>query len=102
MVSGKKTILGGPKEYSQVRKKGRYGVDAWEVTFPKDVQRARRSSRGLTRIDEVPQTPRIPDVDIEKGHSELTSFEMSEPPKQSKWAKRLGDECVYLEGKNFH
>jgi hypothetical protein len=59
-------------------------------TFPKDVQR-RKSSRGLTRIDEVPNTPReMRSSDIEKGNSKLMQFEMSEPPKQSKWARKLG------------
>jgi hypothetical protein len=56
------------------------------TTFPKDVQKMRRSSRGLTRIDEVPPTPGI--SDIEKG--KMSSFEMSEPPKKSKWSKKLG------------
>lgn len=59
-------------------------------TFPKDVQKVRRSSRGLTKIDEVPPTPRARSSDIEKGNSNMSSFEMSEPPKKSKWAKKLG------------
>lgn len=59
-------------------------------TFPRDVQKVKRSSRGLTKIDEVPPTPRMRSGDIEKGNSKMSSFEMSEPPKQSKWAKKLG------------
>lgn len=59
-------------------------------TFPKDVQKVGRSSRGLTKIDEVPPTPGLRSSDIEKGNSKMSSFEMSEPPKKSKWAKTLG------------
>jgi hypothetical protein len=59
-------------------------------TFPKDVQGRRRSMRGLTKIDEVPNTPRTKTRDIEKADSKLTSFEMAEPEKQSKWAKKFG------------
>lgn len=46
----------------------------------------------MTRIDEVPNTPRHKvSVDVEKGmNSKMSSFEMSEPPKQSKWAKKFG------------
>ena len=61
-------------------------------TFPKDVQN-RRSKRGLTKIDEVPPTPRLREDfgDIEKGSrngnsTKISSFELSEPPKKSKWA----------------
>jgi hypothetical protein len=46
--------------------------------------------RGLTKIDEVPNTPRTKTRDIEKADSKLTSFEMAEPEKQSKWAKKFG------------
>ncbi|TVY47053.1 hypothetical protein LOCC1_G002978 [Lachnellula occidentalis] len=57
------------------------------TTFPKGVQDKRRvSTRGLTKIDEVPNTPR---ADVEKGMPKMSSFELSEPPKKSKWA-RLG------------
>jgi hypothetical protein len=56
-------------------------------TFRKDV---RRSTKGLARIDEVPPTPRTRSGDVEKGNSKLTEFEMEEPPKQSKWARKLG------------
>lgn len=58
-------------------------------TFPKDVQQ-RRSTRGATKIDDIPPTPRIRGFDVEKGNSKLSSFEMSEPPKKSKWAQKLG------------
>jgi hypothetical protein len=58
--------------------------------FPKDVQNPRRkSTRGLSRIEEVPNTPRVGSRDIEKGNSKLSSFEMSEPPKaKAKWGKK--------------
>ena len=59
-------------------------------TFPKDIQSKRRSTRGLTKINEVPNTPRTRSTDVEKANPKLTSFEMSEPPKQSKWARKLG------------
>lgn len=60
-------------------------------TFPKDIHDRRRSSRGLTKIDEVPNTPRMKSPDVEKGvTSKMSSFELSEPPKKSKWAKKFG------------
>lgn len=59
------------------------------TTFPKDVL-DRRPTKGLTRIDEVPPTPKMRGSDVEKGHSKISSFEMSEPPKKSKWAQKLG------------
>lgn len=46
--------------------------------------------RGLTKIDEVPNTPKTKTRDIEKADSKLTSFEMAEPQKQSKWSKKFG------------
>jgi hypothetical protein len=46
--------------------------------------------RGLTKIAEVPNTPRTKSRDIEKADSKLTSFELGEPPKQSKSAKKFG------------
>jgi hypothetical protein len=58
-------------------------------TFPKDVQQPRRSTRGATQIDDIPPTPRIQNFDVEKGRSKLSSFEMSEPPKKSKWAQKV-------------
>jgi len=58
-------------------------------TFPKDVQQ-RRSTRGASRIDDIPPTPKVRSFDVEKGPSKISSFEMSEPPKKSKWAQKLG------------
>lgn len=57
--------------------------------FPKDVQK-RKSTRGLTRIDEVPNTPRSKNTDVEKANPKLMQFEMSEPPKKSKWGGKFG------------
>jgi hypothetical protein len=60
------------------------------MAFPKDVQNPRRkTTRGLSRIEEVPNTPRVGSRDVEKGNSILSSFEMSEPPKaKAKWGKK--------------
>lgn len=55
------------------------------TTFPRDVQRPRRKSRGLTRIDEAPPSP-----DLEKSEGKMDSFELAEPPKGSKWARGSG------------
>ncbi|XMA09371.1 hypothetical protein WAI453_002162 [Rhynchosporium graminicola] len=58
-------------------------------TFPKDVHS--RSSRGLTRIEEVPTPRRSKTADVEKAHPKLMSFEMAElQSKQSKWARKFG------------
>lgn len=58
-------------------------------TFPKDVQNNRRSFKtGMSRIDEVPPTPRR--ADLEKGNQKVSSFELGQPPKQSKWAQKVG------------
>jgi len=57
-------------------------------TFPKDIQK--KSSRGLTRIDEVPNTPRTKNTDVEKANAKVMQFEMTEPPKQSKWGRKFG------------
>ncbi|RFU35151.1 hypothetical protein B7463_g1230, partial [Scytalidium lignicola] len=54
-------------------------------TFPKDVRR----SRGLERIEEVPPTPKRRMQDIEKGNPKIAQFEMSEPKKESKWARKF-------------
>ncbi|PBP25674.1 hypothetical protein BUE80_DR003410 [Diplocarpon rosae] len=56
-------------------------------TFPKDV---RRSNRGLIKIDEAPSPERPKTSDIEKANPKILSFEMAEPPKQSKWARKFG------------
>lgn len=62
------------------------------TTFPKDVQK-RKSNKGLSRIDEIPNSPRTRSTDIEKGNPKL-EFEMAEldvkPTKQSKWARKFG------------
>ncbi|KAM3066155.1 hypothetical protein ACMFMG_010504 [Clarireedia jacksonii] len=62
------------------------------TTFGKDVHR-RPSGRGLAKIDEVPPTPKNfrfgGSDDVEKADTKTTEFEMSEPPKQSKWARRM-------------
>lgn len=52
--------------------------------FPRSVK---RSSRAMTRIDEVPPTPRTRSNDVEKANGKLTSFEISEPAKPSRWKK---------------
>jgi len=57
------------------------------TTFPKDV---RRGSRGLQRIDEVPPTPRRGSNDVEKASAKLEAFEFSEPPKKSRWNRKIG------------
>jgi hypothetical protein len=57
--------------------------------FPKNVRDGGRTSRGRTRLDDVPPTPRMTSHDLEKANSKLTSFEMKESPKgASKWARR--------------
>lgn len=56
-------------------------------TFPKDVH-SKRGKRGLTKIEEVPNTPRITVDDLEKGNSKMASFEMSQPPKKAKKAQK--------------
>ncbi|KAG9246923.1 hypothetical protein BJ878DRAFT_539820 [Calycina marina] len=62
------------------------------TAFPKDIQK-RRSK--MSKIDEVPPTPRLREDfgDIEKGSrhgnsTKISSFELSEPPKKSKWAQQ--------------
>jgi len=59
------------------------------TTFPKDIQK-RPSGRGLTRIDEVPTTPKRRGTDVEKDGGRMMEFELSEPSKHSKWARKLG------------
>lgn len=58
-------------------------------TFPRDVQQRRPARSGMARIDEVPPTPRRTS-DLEKGNSNFSAFELEEPPKAKKWAKKLG------------
>ncbi len=61
--------------------------------FPKDVhgrRSSRRSSRGLRKIDEIPNTPKVQTTDVEKGDTKVASFELTEPPEESKWARKWG------------
>jgi hypothetical protein len=56
--------------------------------FPKGVRDPKRaSSRGMSRMDDVPPTPRLKREDIEKG-VKMAEFEMSEPPKNKKWGRK--------------
>ena len=58
-------------------------------TFPKDIQRRRSIRSGKTKIEEEPPTPKL-SVDLEKGNSKVAaSFELQQPPKGSKWAKKV-------------
>ncbi|PMD35210.1 hypothetical protein L207DRAFT_587522 [Hyaloscypha variabilis F] len=60
-------------------------------TFPKDMHSKRRSSRRVsTRLDDIPGSPKEANSDVEKGNPKVTSFVMAEPPKKSKWAKKIG------------
>ncbi|KAI9742988.1 MAG: hypothetical protein M1818_003283 [Claussenomyces sp. TS43310] len=56
--------------------------------FPRSVKDG-RNSRGRTRLEEVPPTPRLKTFDIEKANAEVGSFEMKEPKPSSKWAQKL-------------
>ncbi|CZR51887.1 uncharacterized protein PAC_01764 [Phialocephala subalpina] len=56
--------------------------------FPRDIH-SRQSRRGLTKIDEVPNTPRNRSADVEKGAKQM-SFELTEPPKKSRWERKSG------------
>lgn len=58
-------------------------------TLPKDINQKRPSRAGMARIDEEPPTPGR-SMDLEKGNSKLSSFELQQPPKGSKWAKKVG------------
>jgi hypothetical protein len=54
--------------------------------FPSSVKKGRRSSKNMSRIDDVPPTPKIKGVDLEKGNVKTKTFEMKEPPKpSSRW-----------------
>jgi hypothetical protein len=45
----------------------------------------------MTRIDEVPPTPKLARFDVEKGNTKMSSFEMKEPSKpSSKWGRKTG------------
>jgi hypothetical protein len=53
------------------------------------VKQGRRSSKNMSRIDEVPPTPKIKGVDLEKGNVKTKTFEMREPQKpSSKWGRK--------------
>jgi hypothetical protein len=57
--------------------------------FPSSVKQGRRSSKNMSRIDEVPPTPKIKGVDLEKGNVKTKTFEMKESPKpSSKWGRK--------------
>ena len=57
--------------------------------FPSSVKQGRRSSKNMSRIDDVPPTPKIKGVDLEKGNVKTKTFEMKEPPKpSSKWGRK--------------
>jgi len=63
-------------------------------TFPKDVRKSRRSTQrfsrsGLTRIEEVPNTPRH--EDIEKAKGKMSAFEFTEPeaPGKRGWGSKF-------------
>jgi len=55
--------------------------------FPRDV---RRSRMGLTRIEEVPNTPRNRSADVEKANPKQMSFELTAPPKKTRWERKSG------------
>ncbi|PMD54684.1 uncharacterized protein K444DRAFT_110889 [Hyaloscypha bicolor E] len=79
---------------ASIRKSARKVVTALtprRSTFPKDIHSKRRSSRRLsTKLDDIPGSPKEGTPDVEKGHPKMTSFVMAEPPKQPKWAKKIG------------
>lgn len=79
---------------ASIRKSARKVVTALtprRSTFPKDIHSKRRSSRRLsTKLDDIPGSPKEGTSDVEKGNPKVTSFMMAEPPKQPKWAKKIG------------
>jgi hypothetical protein len=57
--------------------------------FPSSVKQGKRSSKNMSRIDDVPPTPKIKGFDLEKGNMKTKTFEMKEPPKpSSKWGRK--------------
>jgi hypothetical protein len=58
-------------------------------TFPNDVRQKRPSRSGMARIEEE-QPASKQSFELEKGNSGLSSFELQQPPKGSKWAKKVG------------
>ena len=60
------------------------------TTFPKGVMDERikqKGNRGMSRIEEVPPTPRLTNHDIEKAHAKADAIEMREPSKWAKWGR---------------
>jgi hypothetical protein len=57
--------------------------------FPKDALRnPKKNSKGMSKLDEVPPTPKVRHHDIEKGNSKATTIEMKDPGKPwSKWSR---------------
>ncbi|KAF3015884.1 hypothetical protein G7054_g6965 [Neopestalotiopsis clavispora] len=56
--------------------------------FPRSVKESGRTSRGRTRLDDVPPTPRLRPEDIEKGLAAKTSIRQS--PDSRKSARKWG------------
>ncbi|KFY13119.1 hypothetical protein V492_03476 [Pseudogymnoascus sp. VKM F-4246] len=56
--------------------------------FPKNVRNPKRNSRGMSKIDEVPPTPRITTEDLEKANSKADAIEMKAPSKFAKWGRK--------------
>jgi hypothetical protein len=42
----------------------------------------------MSRIDEVPPTPRLTNQDIEKANAKANAMEMNEPSKWAKWGRK--------------
>jgi hypothetical protein len=42
----------------------------------------------MSRIDEIPPTPRITNEDLEKANTKANAIEMKEPSKFSKWGRK--------------
>ncbi|KFZ10131.1 hypothetical protein V502_08297 [Pseudogymnoascus sp. VKM F-4520 (FW-2644)] len=56
--------------------------------FPKNVRNPKRNSRGMSKIDEVPPTPRITPEDLEKANTKANAIEMKAPSKFAKWGRK--------------
>ncbi|KFZ11891.1 hypothetical protein V501_04521 [Pseudogymnoascus sp. VKM F-4519 (FW-2642)] len=56
--------------------------------FPKNVRNPKRNSRGMSKIDEVPPTPRITNEDLEKANIKADAIEMKAPSKFAKWGRK--------------
>ena len=59
------------------------------TTFPKNVMGEPNKNRrqGMSRINEVPPTPRLTEHDLEKAHAKADAIEMREPSKWAKWGR---------------